>query len=626
MGLWARGWSGLLACGLSLVAYLFTLCPTVYVEGSGELIGATYLLGTPHPPGYPLYCLLGRLCTLLLPLGNPAYQINLFSAMGASVAAGVLSVFLQQRGLHPWIALGAGLGFAFSATFWSQAVIAEVYGMAMVGAVLLLWMGVRAAEGGGEKTWLGLVYTAGLGLTLHLSLALVWPGIALLFWKKNRRYLREPGLLGKGLGFFALGLSPVFYLVLRNGEGEAFHWGTMSSVGQWWDHLSGALYRGSFFSLPAAAMLLNLQRWVQQVLAEFHPLLVPLVLWGAWTGFRRDRTLWWMVASALGCNLVVALNYHRDPNGIAVFFLVSILMMAFFLAWGTQDLAERWGSKGNPSLVFPLAGAAVALVVFGAHYAASDRSDNRIPYRYGSDILNGLPEASILMAEGDDAAFILDYLQRLEGLRRDVTLYNRMGRGRDLLKGPELSLDPAQQGRLRVQREAALLAQRERPVFYLYAHRLPVEGYRLVPTGLCYRAWPSDRSAPPEAVGPDPGIINTTDPGWYRDPWVRKIQSNYAFMRGEHLLARGDTSAALEAYREAARIAHDSRSTRFNVALMMLRSNRLDEAWEQGMAAAQLDPWNPEVHKLLAQVRIRQGRRPEAEELLKKAGQLVGKP
>lgn len=619
------GWSGLPAWGLSLAAYLFTLCPTVYVEGSGELIGATYLLGTPHPTGYPLFCLLGRLCALLLPLGSPAYQINLFSALGASLAVGLLSAFLQTRGLHPFIALGASLGFAFSATFWRQAVIAEVYGMAMLGVVLLLWAGVRSAEGGGERSWLGLAYIAGLGLTLHLSLVLLWPGIALLLWQQNRRCLHEGRLLGKGLGFFALGLSPVIYLILRNGEGEAFHWGTINTASQWWDHLSGTLYRDSFFSLPAAAMLLNLMRWAQQLLTEFHPLLVPLALWGVWAGFGRDRNLWWLVISALGCNLAVALNYHRDPNGIGVFFLLSILAAAFFLAWGIQDLAEQWGNKGRRPLVYAL-GAAVVLVVFGTHYAGADRRDNYLAHRYGSDILNSLPERAILMAEGDDAAFILDYLQRLEGLRLDVTLYNRMGRGRDLLKGGELNLEPGQQSKLRAEREAQLIAQQDRPVFYLYARRLPVEGYRLAPAGLCYRVWPAGQLQPPDALGLGPAMENATGAGGDQDPWIRKIQSNYAFMCGEHLLAQGDTSAALDVYREAARIAHDSRSTRFNVALMMLRNNRLDEAWEQGIAAADLDPWNLEVPKLLAQIRIRQGRRSEAEALLKKADQLGGQP
>ena len=62
-------------CGPAVFAaafavYLLTLCPTVYVEGSGELIGAVHFLGTPHPTGYPLFCLWARLFSAFLPWGG----------------------------------------------------------------------------------------------------------------------------------------------------------------------------------------------------------------------------------------------------------------------------------------------------------------------------------------------------------------------------------------------------------------------------------------------------------------------------------------------------------------------------------------------------------------------------
>ena len=61
---------------LSALVYALTLCPTVYVEGSGELIGAVSMLGTPHPTGYPLFCLFGRLVVVALPMGNTALEVN----------------------------------------------------------------------------------------------------------------------------------------------------------------------------------------------------------------------------------------------------------------------------------------------------------------------------------------------------------------------------------------------------------------------------------------------------------------------------------------------------------------------------------------------------------------------
>ncbi len=615
---------GMLAGVLSLAVYLTTLCPTVYVEGSGELIGATYLLGTPHPTGYPLYCLLGRLVSLLLPFDSPAYEINAVSALAAASAVGVLCALLCRRGCHPGVALGASLVFGFSATYWSQAVIAEVYGMAMLGAVLWWWLALHFADEGSEKAWLGFAYLSGMSLTLHLSLVLLWPAAGLLLWHQRRAFLRDAGVLGRGLGMLALGYSPVLYLFIRNGKGEAFHWGTMSSASQWWDHLNGALYRGSFFSLPPAAMLLNLERWGRQLLVEFNPVLIPLVLWGAWVGHRRERPWWCLAGGALACNLAVALNYHRDPNGIGVFFLISILTLAVYLAWGLQDLADRCAAGPWRVAVRWVPGPALALLVLWTQLAAADRSGVWIPHQYGSAILAQLPEGGVLVAEGDDAAFVIDYLHRVEGLRPDLTLVNRLGRGRDLLARAEGALEPAQQAKLRMQRERELLLTGDRPVHYLHARRLPVEGFRLVPTGLSYRAWPADQAVPANLFNPVPEVPNAS--GAALDPWVRKLQANYAFMRGEYFLAQADTASGISAYLEAARLAPDSRSTRFNVALMLLRCNRLDEAWLQARAAETLDPWNLEVYRLQAQIRMRGGQRAEAELLLKKADEISAGP
>ena len=80
--------SVLLAAGLFAI-YAAGACPTIYVGDSGELVTAVHLLGIPHPTGYPLYVLLGKLWTLLVPVGSIAFRMSLFSA--ACAAAGSLS-------------------------------------------------------------------------------------------------------------------------------------------------------------------------------------------------------------------------------------------------------------------------------------------------------------------------------------------------------------------------------------------------------------------------------------------------------------------------------------------------------------------------------------------------------
>ncbi|MCK4597154.1 DUF2723 domain-containing protein, partial [bacterium] len=76
-----------LAFSLPLLLYGNTLCPTVPVGDGGELICAAHGLGIAHPTGYPLYCLLGRVFSVALPLGSVAVRINLMSAFFASLAS-----------------------------------------------------------------------------------------------------------------------------------------------------------------------------------------------------------------------------------------------------------------------------------------------------------------------------------------------------------------------------------------------------------------------------------------------------------------------------------------------------------------------------------------------------------
>ena len=78
-------------CGGLLLAlfaiYALGACRTIYVGDSGELVTAVYLLGIPHPTGYPLYVLLGKLWTIVVPLGSIAFRMSLFSSACAAATA-----------------------------------------------------------------------------------------------------------------------------------------------------------------------------------------------------------------------------------------------------------------------------------------------------------------------------------------------------------------------------------------------------------------------------------------------------------------------------------------------------------------------------------------------------------
>ncbi|TAN57710.1 DUF2723 domain-containing protein, partial [Patescibacteria group bacterium] len=69
---------------VSFTVYLMTLAPTIYIEDAAEFAAAVPILGITHPSGFPLYMLLGKLFTILVPIGNMAFRVNLFSAITVS--------------------------------------------------------------------------------------------------------------------------------------------------------------------------------------------------------------------------------------------------------------------------------------------------------------------------------------------------------------------------------------------------------------------------------------------------------------------------------------------------------------------------------------------------------------
>jgi hypothetical protein len=622
--IFVRYWIAPAAWLSALVVYLLTLCPTVYVEGSGELIGAVHFLGTAHPTGYPLFSLIGRLFSALLPFASVAYKINIATACSAACATAVLALLLRFRGCRDWVALSGALVFAFSFTFWSQSVIAEVYGLSLAMALAAMGLGLWAVERRDARLLLLTSFMMGLGLTAHLNQVLVWPGLILLAgWKWPGLY-RRLLLLGQCLLAGLLGYSLVIYLLVRNGRGQGFHWGSLHTAELFWKHLTAATYRSSFFSMPWEAGLLNAQRWAIQLTDEFHLVVLPFIVWGAWRMVRQDRGTFLVVVGALLANLTMAFNYHRDPNGLGVFFLLSFVALAIALGYGLNDVVGRLlplrGGRWMAAILVLL----LPVVVLAHNYERADRSQNYVAFQYGVDILTQLPPNAVLVADGDDVSFILDYLWRVEGMRPDVDLYNRNGLGTDLLSRSERGLARRERSRAQLQAEADLILKGKRQVFYLYPQKLPVKGYEFVPTGLAYQVRPvvEQRYRAPDEIP----FANAATENFYRDPWVRKIQSNYWFMEAEKWRYSGAEEAACRAFNKAAKIAYDSCSLRFNVGLMFYKYNKLKEAGEHIGATLKLDPWNPAPHRLMAQILRRQGRQEEAQILHKKAVELGDRP
>ena len=220
-------WVGLAVFFLTLGVYVKTMAPTVSFWDCGEFIATAYTMSVPHPPGAPLYVLIGRVFTLF-PFGEVAARINFMSALSSALA--IWCVYLTTAALgrralggqslkafgdHRDIGVIAGaavaaLTLAFSYTQWYNASEAEVYGYSILFTCLGLWLIVYwEGTGHGQENdrWLfAIAYLFGLGGGLHMLCLLTIPSLLILAWFSDSRLQRLiVQLLGLGLiGFVAI--------------------------------------------------------------------------------------------------------------------------------------------------------------------------------------------------------------------------------------------------------------------------------------------------------------------------------------------------------------------------------------------------------------------------------------
>ena len=169
---------------IALAAYVRTLAPDILYGDSAEFQCLAYTLGITHSTGYPTYLFLGRLIGFL-PVSNPAWRISLLSAVCAAVTVGGVTLLARYFTRSRIGAAFGGLALAISYTFWSQAVIAEVYtpGMAFLFAVMVLLFRWQAEPRVRNLSLLAAGLLAGIGFGVHASVWLIAPpAVTFVLW------------------------------------------------------------------------------------------------------------------------------------------------------------------------------------------------------------------------------------------------------------------------------------------------------------------------------------------------------------------------------------------------------------------------------------------------------------
>lgn len=193
---------------IALAVYWLTMEETGSYWDCGEFIAVSYKLEVPHPPGAPLFLLIGRLFSFLSfgDVTMVAYWINFTSVLSSAFTIMFLfwSIVLfgrkllkikneQELSSHTWLLMGAGavgaLAYTFSDSFWFSAVEAEVYAMSSFFTAFVVWAMLKwdvIEDESQANRWLILIfYTIGLSIGVHLLNLVTLPALGLIFYFKK---------------------------------------------------------------------------------------------------------------------------------------------------------------------------------------------------------------------------------------------------------------------------------------------------------------------------------------------------------------------------------------------------------------------------------------------------------
>ena len=454
---------------LALAVYIRSLAPGLLWGDSAEFQFAAWLGGFAHPTGYPLYLLLGWLWSHVFPFGEPAYRMNLFTALWGGAAVALLSLVVMRMlrfvdrsvggGPARLVGLGAALAFTFTPTFWSQAVIAEVYTLHAVFITGILLALIAWAErvlsadyGRATRQLFFIALLFGFSLTHHRSTILLIPAILLFMFGILRGAAGYPRpALRRVLSLGAAVLAPLliylliplraphvpyYRLELAPGQFQPLY---ESTVKGFLAHISGSVFSTSLVAPQGRA--LDIGGLVARFVSELGPggLILGIVGlgWLLLRGLADPHRRAWHLVGLTGVFFLaqITFNLFYAIGDIRVFYIPAYLVWSLWMgagAWAlgraVMSLIEGAGDARRRTALFAGSGVALALLLAltyrsaVVHWPKAQAANYYSAQRAWDALLAAqLPQNAILVSNDRDEMAPLWYVQHVQGTRQDLT-------------------------------------------------------------------------------------------------------------------------------------------------------------------------------------------------------------
>ncbi|MEQ8186995.1 MAG: DUF2723 domain-containing protein [Candidatus Eremiobacterota bacterium] len=417
-------------------SYIIFLCPSIAGGDSAELVTACAVTGIPHPPGYPLYTLLGKIFTLL-PFCSIAWRVNLLSAFSSALCCMFIYLSLEILTGNPVSSLCGSLCLAFSRYFWHYSEVSEVFPLNNMFVSLLIYILIVWRENLNNNRYIYLTgFVFGLSMTNHHTAILFVPAI-IFFLIYNKNIFKKKILLFSAIAFLA-GLIPYIYLPLAAMREPPLNWNNPVNV----KNFKSLVFRENYGSmslipekflkehnLKAPPLYKKLSAYTVSFYYQFRTTGILLAIAGFIYLLVTDLPLNIFLCTGIFFTGFFFISIANMPFEIPLlvgvlqrFYIMSAVIFSFYTGFGVKFLlnffgkfSARWNVIISVIIVF-----LCFSVPFISNMDEADFRNNYLASDYGKNILSPLPYNSILFVKGDLPSMTIDYLQMAEGFRRDI--------------------------------------------------------------------------------------------------------------------------------------------------------------------------------------------------------------
>lgn len=440
---------------LTFVIYVLQLTRDIYSGDTGDLVTAACVGGVPHPPGYPLFSLIGHaLCSIPLPL-PPVTRVALISAAAGALGVYFFYRFSQRITQNRFYSVLAAAMLAFSYLYWLHAEIPEVFGLHNLFIIMLLYFGYDYYEKPSTAKLYRLAAITGFALTHHQTILFIGPAIAILvfarwklLWEQKRAFF---GAIGIAVFAFLLTYLYVFISASKN---PLVNWGAVENI----DGLVRLIQRHAYGGfapsvvngIPIAVKSAVVNDYFRMIVENFSYQGLALAVFGGIHLVWKKKYIplaalmvGWLLSGPLFIGY--AATYYTTATAFGIierFYSMSYTVFTFFIPFGLvfiDTVLKRWFKK--PILRYALLSyffiVPIAMLVY--NHPKTDLSKTQIGNTLAFNILDGLPKNAVLFASGDTTLFNLWYARYVLNRRPDIDLINPPSVGNNIFLDEELN-------------------------------------------------------------------------------------------------------------------------------------------------------------------------------------------